>query len=589
MILSKRLHTISRIFPYLWPKDMVIHMRLLTAILLLLGTVLFNVGVPLILRKVIGVISNPTPTIQFVAIALLISYGIAWMTGIIMDKLRWISIYRVIERGRRLLCIHLLDHLMSLSLRYHLARQTGGLINAMERAQFSFWPFFSGFFFLIVPTMVEILIAASILSVLYGILYGAILVLILSAYMFVSVYGSRWAVKVQGAANDKTSEASTAIVDSLMNYETVRYFVANDYEHKRCDTLLSLREKAATTQHTAAEIVLIIQSIIMGTGLVILTWLSGQQVMQGILKVSDFVLINVYLLQFMTPLSNFGYVLRDMNEGLSNFEEVTKILDEQPEITDKISAKPLAIKEGGVVFTGVSFGYDARRPILNAVSFEIKPKKTVAIVGATGAGKSTIARLLFRHYDVTEGCIRIDGQDIRDVTQASLQSVVGVVPQHTALFNDTLLYNITYGRPDATQEAIQQAIQHAHLNDFIVALPDGLNTKVGEQGLQLSGGERQRVATARVLLKNPAIFVFDEATSSLDTKTERLIQQNIEEVSRNATTLIIAHRLSTVIHADEIIVLDKGHIVEQGTHANLLSQGGVYAQLWAKQMYNESM
>ena len=308
-------------------------------------------------------------------------------------------------------------------------------------------------------------------------------------------------------------------------------------------------------------------------------------VVAGALKISDFVLINVYLLQFMAPLGNFGYVLRDINEGLTNLAAVGKILDEEPEVQDNLGATSLILKEGMVTFDNVQFAYDERRNILQHVSFEIPAKRTIAIVGSTGAGKSTIAKLLFRYYDLSGGRILIDGQDISHVTQASLQSVIGIVPQHTTLFNDTLYYNIAYGRPDATEKEIQQAIKRAHLEKFIASLPDGINTRVGEQGLQLSGGERQRVAIARVLLKNPAIFIFDEATSSLDTKTEQLIQKNIEEVSHNATTLIIAHRLSTVVHADEIIVLEAGQVAEKGTHESLLKAGGLYAQLWAKQTH----
>ena len=405
--------------------------------------------------------------------------------------------------------------------------------------------------------------------------------------MIFSIYGSQWSARAQGLANEKSSHVSSVLVDSLLNYEVVRSFGARDYEHKRCDTFLAERENAATKQHDAGQWVHLGQGVIMGLGLIVLTVLSGLGVVAGALKISDFVLINVYLLQFMAPLGNFGYVLRDINEGLTNLAAVGNILDEEPEVQDNHGATPLILKEGVVTFDNIQFAYDARRNILQHVSFEIPAKKTIAIVGSTGAGKSTIAKLLFRYYDLSGGHILIDGQDISHVTQASLQSVIGIVPQHTTLFNDTLYYNIAYGRPEANESEIQQAIKQAHLETFIASLPDGINTKVGEQGLQLSGGERQRVAIARVLLKNPAIFIFDEATSSLDTKTEQLIQKNIEEVSHNATTLIIAHRLSTVVHADEIIVLDEGQIAEKGTHKSLLKTGGLYAQLWAKQTHEK--
>lgn len=588
MNIPNSIRTVLRIYPYLWPKDNKIRLRLCIGILLLIATVFFNVGIPIVLRKVIDLISYPETTFPFIITAFLIAYGVVWMCGILTDKLRWVAVYGVIERARRLMCLKVFDHLLSLSLNYHASRKTGHLVNTIERAQFSFWPFFGGLFFLIIPTLVEILFASAILTWLYGFAYGSILFFILSIFLIVSVYGSKLSVKTQENANVKTGEASSVIVDSLMNYETIRYFVAQNYEHKRCDNILLEREKTATRHYTIAEIVLIIQSLVMGAGLVILTWMSGQQVVSGILKVSDFVLINIYLLQFMTPLGYFGNILRDMNEGITNLSEVTAILDEKPEIQDKEQAKEICMQAGRVIFDQVSFAYDPRRPILQSISFEIPAGKTVAIVGTTGAGKSTIAKLLFRYYEVSAGSITIDGQDIRDVTQKSLQSKIGVVPQHTALFNDTLLYNIAYGNSDATQDDIRQAIKRAHLENFIASLPDGLDTKVGEHGLQLSGGERQRVAIARVLLKQPALFIFDEATSSLDTQTEHLIQNNIEEVSNNVSTLIIAHRLSTVIHADNIIVIEHGQIVEQGNHADLLAHASLYAQLWKKQTKGHS-
>jgi ABC-type transport system involved in Fe-S cluster assembly fused permease/ATPase subunit len=585
MTLLKHFQTILKLYPYIWPKDWFIRCRFLISAFLLLLTVGLNVGVPLILRQVINAISSQ-PSTLFMAETLLIAYGITWMFSKITDQLRLVAINRVVERGMRLLCLSVFNHLLALSFRFHSTRKTGALLSVIDRAQFAFWPFF-GVVFVILPTLIEVIIATIILIYLYGWIYGLILAVTLIVYMIFSIYGSEWSMRAQRVANDKSAEVSASIVDSLLNYETIRHFVNQKYERTKCDNLLAQREDASTKQHARGEYVLLGQGIIMGVGIIVLTWLSGNQVMTGALRVSDFILINVYLLQFMAPLGQFGYVFRDMNEGLTNMEDVMTILEEKPDIQDSPTASIFTLKKGVITFDKVNFGYDVRRPILHEVSFEIPAKKTVAIVGASGAGKSTIAKLLFRYDDVTGGRILIDDQDIRDVTQASLQSFIGVVPQHTALFNETLRYNLAYGRPEATDADLQKAIENAHLDAFIASLPDGLNTIVGEHGLKLSGGERQRVAIARVLLKNPAILIFDEATSSLDTKTEHLIQTNIEEISRNATTLIIAHRLSTVVHADQIIVLDHGQIVEKGTHDELLKQNDVYAQLWKKQIHEQ--
>jgi ATP-binding cassette subfamily B protein len=582
MQFTQRLKAALKLSPYLWPKDRAIRLRLIASILLLLTTIVLNIGVPLILRQVIDVISSPS-SIKSLGVVLMLAYGFAWTFSRAMNQLCMLPLNRVIERGMRLLCLSVFNHLMRLSLRYHSSRKTGEILSVIDRAQFAFWPLFCGLFFLILPTLIEMIIAASILTYLYGFAYGMTLLFILGTYMIFSVYGSQWSAQIQGLANEKSSKVSSVLVDSLLNYEVVRSFGTREYEYKRCDAFLAEREDAATKQHNSAQWVHLGQGVVMGVGLIILTVLSGSGVIAGTLKISDFVLINMYLLQFMSPLGNFGYVLRDINEGLTNFVEVGKILEEEPEVQDADDAVPLILKTGMITFEHVSFSYDTRRAILQDVCFDIPAKKTIAIVGASGTGKSTIAKLLFRYYDLSEGRILIDGQDICHVTQTSLQSAIGMVPQHTTLFNDTLYYNIAYGRLDASEHDIQQAIKQAHLDEFIALLPDGLNTMVGEQGLKLSGGERQRVAIARVLLKKPAIFVFDEATSSLDTKTEQLIQTNIEEISRGSTTLIIAHRLSTVVHADEIIVLDHGVIAEQGTHEALLRQSGLYAQLWSKQ------
>lgn len=583
MIFLKRFRTISKLSPYVWPNDWSIRWRFLVSVSLMIITIGLNISVPLILRQVINVISSP-PSGLLIAEMLLIAYGVVWTFSKVTEQLQLVAFNRVVERGMRLFCLGTFDHLLGLSFKFHASRKTGALLGTLDRAQFSFWPFF-GVFHIMLPTLIEIMIATSILIYLFGWVYGMILAGTLLVYMLFSIYGSQWSTEAQRIANEKSAEVSANVADSLLNYETIRHFVNQKYEHEKCSKLLSLREDAATRQHALGELVTLGQGIIMGLGIIALTWLSGNQVISGTLRVSDFILINVYLLQFMGPLAQFGYIFRGMNEGITNMEDALKILDEKADLEDLPTAYPFHFKKGDIIFDKVNFFYDIRRPILHEVSFEIPAKKTVAIVGSSGAGKSTIAKLLFRYDDVASGRILIDNQDIRELTQASIQSCIGIVPQHTALFNDTLRNNIGYGKPGASDADIEKAIKNAHLDAFIEALPDKIDTFVGEHGLKLSGGERQRVAIARVLLKNPAIFIFDEATSSLDTKTEHLIQENIEEISRNATTLIIAHRLSTVVHADEIIVLENGRIVEKGKHRELLKHGGLYAQLWEKQTH----
>lgn len=586
MIFPKRFRVLSRLKPYIWSNDWSIRWRFLISVFLMLTTIGLNIGVPLILRQVINLISSPS-SVLLMAEMLLIAYGVVWTLSKITEQLQFVAFNRVVERGMRLLCLDTFDHLLSLSFRFHASRKTGALLGAIDRAQFSFWPLF-GVFHIILPTLIEVIIATGILIYLYGWLYGLILAGTLLCYVLFSIYGSQWSTEAQRIANERSAEVAANVADSLLNYETIRHFVNHKYEHDKCSKLLALREDAATKQHALGELVTLGQGVIMGLGIIALTWLSGNQVINGTLRVSDFILINVYLLQFMGPLGQFGYIFRGMNEGITNMEDVMGILDEKPDLEDQPKASALRLKEGAIVFDKVCFFYEPRRPILHELSFEIPAKKTLAIVGASGAGKSTIAKLLFRYDDVSSGQILIDNQDIRMLKQHSLQSFIGIVPQHTALFNDSLRFNIAYGKPGASLADIQKAIKGAHLDSFIDSLPEKLDTIVGEHGLKLSGGERQRVAIARVLLKKPAILIFDEATSSLDTKTEHLIQENIEEVSRLATTLIIAHRLSTVVHADEIIVLDHGRIVEKGTHRQLLLKKGVYAQLWQKQTQEKS-
>lgn len=392
-----------------------------------------------------------------------------------------------------------------------------------------------------------------------------------------------WSTAAQRIANEKNLQAGARVVDSLLNFETVKYFCNQKFEYEQTDRILKERENAATNYHITTELIHLGQGLVLGVGLITLTWMTGNNVIKGNMNVSDFILVNGYLLQFVTPLSWFGYILRKIRKGLTDMEAVFNILQLKPEITDAPHALDLVIENATISFDHVSFGYDSRRPILKDVSFVVPAGQTVAIVGSTGSGKSTIARLLFRFYDVSEGSILINGHDIRSITQESLQKIMGIVPQDTVLFNNTLYYNIAYGNPNCPPEDVEKAVQLAHLDSFIKRLPDGLNSMVGERGLKLSGGEKQRVAIARVLLHNPKIYIFDEATSALDTHTEQEIQKNLEEISSDSTTLIIAHRLSTVTYADTIIVLEHGSIAEQGSHKELLKKNGLYAKLWEKQ------
>ncbi len=585
--MSKKLEALKKLRTYIWPKDPGIRIRFLIAGILLLFTIALNISVPLVLRQVINELSVPKSGLILIEV-LLLTYGFMWTLARAMEQLRLIAMNRVVERGIRLLTLDVFNNLTKLSLRFHSDRKTGAIINAIDRAQNAFPGLVWGLFLFVLPTILEISIAAIALIYLYGLLYGLILITIFVVFIYFTIRATNWSVNTLRVGNEKSTEAASKIVDSILNYETIRSFSNQKFEYDRCNQYLLERENAMTKQHASVELVMLGQGVIMGVGLIILTLLSGSDILSGKLQIGDFILINAYLLQFMVPLGNFGHLFRDVNEGITNLEDALNIIDEKPEIKDSPDASSLIIKNGSVLFDKISFSYDVRRPILKEISFDLPAKKTTAIVGATGSGKSSIANLLFRYYDPLKGSIFIDDQDIKKVTQDSLQSIIGIVSQNTSLFNDTLLYNIVYGKPNASDSEIHEAIKNSHLDLLVQSLPEGLNTIIGEHGLKLSGGERQRIAIARVLLKNPTIFVFDEATSALDSKTEHLIQKNIQEISNNKTTLIIAHRLSTVVNADKILVLDHGKLVEQGTHESLLNEKGLYFQLWEKQIHSKN-
>jgi len=474
-------------------------------------------------------------------------------------------------------------HIHSLSLRFHLDRRTGGLARAVERGIAGIEFLLSFMLFNVIPTLFEILVVSAILWRLYNWQFAAVTLATIVTYIGFTFVITDWRVRFRREMNERNSEANTKSVDSLLNYETVKYFANEEHEAQRYDRALQAYERAAVKSETTLALLNVGQGGIIASGLIGIMLLAGQGVAAGRMTIGDFVLVNAYLIQLYMPLNFLGMVYRNIKQSLTDIEQMMGLLKIRPEIEDRPGAPALAVKRGMVAFRNVDFRYDPRREILRDVDFAVPPGARVAIVGPSGAGKSTIARLLFRFYDVTDGAIEIDGQDIRDVTQDSLRRAIGVVPQDTVLFNDTIYYNIAYGRPGAGRAEIEEAARLAHIHDFIAALPDGYQTMVGERGLKLSGGEKQRVAIARVILKAPKILVFDEATSALDTKTEREIQASLAEVAAGHTTLAIAHRLSTVVDADQILVIEAGRIVERGHHRELLARGGVYAEMWARQ------
>jgi ABC-type transport system involved in Fe-S cluster assembly fused permease/ATPase subunit len=582
--LGQGLRALKGLGPYLWPRDSVeLRARVVVALALLVGGKLINIAIPFLYKAAVDALSVPHPGVIAVPVAVILGYGAARVMSQGFNELRNAVFAKVGQRAVRQLALSTFRHIHALSLRFHLERRTGGLARAVERGIAGIEFLLSFLLFNVVPTLFEIVVACAILWRLYSWAFALVTLTTIVTYIGFTFLVTDWRIRFRREMNTRNTEANTKAVDSLLNYETVKYFANEAHEAERYDRALQAYERAAVRSETTLSMLNLGQGVIMAIGLIGVMILAAQGVAAGRMTVGDFVLVNTYLLQLYTPLNFLGMVYRNIKQSLTDLEQMMGLLKITPEIEDRPGSAALAVRRGAVVFRNVDFCYDVRRAILRDVDFTVPPGAKLAIVGPSGAGKSTIARLLFRFYDVDGGAIEIDGQDIRGVTQDSLRRAIGVVPQDTVLFNDTIFYNIAYGRPGASRAEIEAAARRAHIHDFVTSLPDGYETMVGERGLKLSGGEKQRVAIARVVLKAPKILIFDEATSALDTKTEREIQASLAEVAADHTTLVIAHRLSTVVDADQILVLDAGQIVERGDHRALLAKGGVYAAMWARQ------
>jgi ATP-binding cassette subfamily B protein len=579
------LATIKTLLPYLWPKgETELRVRVVLALACLFVAKIATVYVPILYKGAIDAIAPEAPgAVVVVPVALIVAYGLVRVASSAFGELRDALFAKVGQRAIRRVALETFDHLNHLSLRFHLDRRTGGVARAIERGKSGIEYLLAFTLFNILPTLLEIALVCAILWGLYSISFALVTLVTLAGYIAFTVMVTEWRTRFVREMNDMDTEAGARSIDALLNYETVKYFGNEAYEAERFDRALQRYERAAVRTKTTLSLLNIGQGAIIAIGLTILMIMAARGVAAGGLTVGDFVLINTYLIQLYLPLNFLGFVYRQIKQSLVDMESMFALLGENVEVQDSEGAQPLAIERGEVVFDDVMFGYDPDRTILKGVSFEVPAGERVAVVGPSGAGKSTISRLLFRYYDVVDGAIRIDGQDVREVTQASLRAAIGIVPQDTVLFNDTIYHNIAYGRPQASPAEVERAARLARIHDFVTALPEGYETRVGERGLKLSGGEKQRVAIARTILKDPPILLLDEATSALDTRTEKEIQASLDEVARGRTTLVIAHRLSTVVDADEILVLEQGRIVERGRHADLIARGGVYADMWRRQ------
>lgn len=585
------LKTLKRLFPYLWEYKW----RVMAALAFMVGAKLGNVGVPLLLKQLVDAMSLKPGDLQAVLVvpaALLLGYGLLRLSTTLFTELRELVFAKATEGASRRISLEVFRHLHALSLRFHLERQTGGMTRDIERGTRGVHSLISYSLYSIIPTLIEVGLVLTLLAVKFDMWFAWITLAALTLYITFTVTVTEWRTKFRKEMNELDSSAHSRAIDSLLNYETVKYFNNEDFEATRYDENLLRYRRAAIKSQNTLSMLNAGQQLIIAVGLVAMLWRATQGVADGRMTLGDLVMVNAFMIQLYIPLGFLGVIYREIKQSLTDLEKMFSLMEREREIADEPGAGDLQIGAPPAVrFENVSFAYEASRPILHDVSFEIPPGRTVAVVGSSGAGKSTLARLLFRFYDVTNaaqgGRITIAGQDIKSVTQSSVRQAIGIVPQDTVLFNDTVAYNIAYGKPGATQAEVEGAARSARIHDFIAATPAGYQTMVGERGLKLSGGEKQRVAIARTLLKNPPVVIFDEATSALDSANERAIQGELRAAAHNKTTLVIAHRLSTVVDAHEILVMDAGRIVERGTHAQLLTMGQHYARMWTLQQSAE--
>jgi len=579
--------TLRKLFPYLWEYKW----RVMAALSFMVGAKLANVGVPLLLKELIDAMS-PQPTGAQIALvvplALLAGYGLLRLSVSGFTELRELVFAAATQGAARKIALQTFEHLHNLSLRFHLERQTGGMSRDIERGVRGIESLITYSLYSIVPTLIEVVLVLSILGVKFDKWYAIITLTALALYIYFTVTVTEWRTQFRKQVNEFDSSAHTRAIDSLLNYETVKYFGNEAFEASRYDENLNKLRRARIKAQNSLSALNIGQQLIIAIALVAMLWRATEGVVQGRMSLGDLVMINAFMIQLYIPLNFLGVIYREIKQSLTDLERMFMLLEKNREVADTENAQILQLNRPPEVrFENVHFAYEADRPILHGISLSIPAGKTVAVVGPSGSGKSTLARLLFRFYDVQQGAIRIDGHEIRQLTQDSVRKAIGIVPQDTVLFNDTVYYNIAYGNTQATRQQVEDAARSARIHDFIASTPLGYETMVGERGLKLSGGEKQRVAIARTLLKNPAILIFDEATSALDSSNERAIQTELREAAHNKTTLVIAHRLSTVVDAHEILVLDAGHIIERGTHAQLLVADGRYAQMWSLQQSQE--